>query len=229
MLDVRDPGLTTVFAEDAEFVLCVEFGEFCFEVLGHKGDDLVWSLGRDQSVGAGVSLFCPSETRNYGPDAEFSRNLGGDDSLGPGTVESTLDTMDGERRLPHPAHKDLDLVIRQGNGCTDGIVNVINGVVETFVKCPVDGDVRQLEAGSMNPYLSSLSAALTMSSTPGTRMVPSCATSFPKRAIRSVMGSCTVLPKTPEWRSRAGPVTSANMYARPRRPYVIHGVRVLSQ
>ena len=97
MFDVRDPRLTTMLAEDAKFVLCVEFGEFSFEVLSHEGDDLVWGLGRDQSVGAGISLLCllPTETRNREPDAEFSRDLGGDNRLGPRTVESTLDTMDG--------------------------------------------------------------------------------------------------------------------------------------
>jgi len=95
VFDVRDPRLTTVLAEDAELVLCVEFGEFGFEVLSHKGYNLVWGLRRDQSVGAGISLLCPTKTRNCEPDAEFSRDLCGDNSLGPRTVESTLDTMDG--------------------------------------------------------------------------------------------------------------------------------------
>ena len=95
MFDVRDPRLTTVLAEDTELVLGVEFGELGFEVLSHEGDDLVWGLGRDQSIGAGISLLCPTKTRNCEPDAEFSRDLGGDNSLGPRTVESTLDTVDG--------------------------------------------------------------------------------------------------------------------------------------
>jgi len=85
VFDVRDPRLTTVLAENAELVLCVEFGEFGFEVLSHEGDDLVWGLRRDQSVGAGISSLCPlpSETIDCEPDAEFSRDLGGDNSLGP--------------------------------------------------------------------------------------------------------------------------------------------------
>jgi len=97
VFNIRDPRLTTVLAEDAELVLCVEFGKFGFEILSDEGDDLVWGLGRDQSVGAGISLVCPlpTKTSNCEPDAEFSRDLGGDNSLGPRTVESTLDTMDG--------------------------------------------------------------------------------------------------------------------------------------
>ena len=51
VLDIGDPRLTTVLEVDTELVLRVEFGEFGFEVLDHEGDDLVWSLGRDQSVG----------------------------------------------------------------------------------------------------------------------------------------------------------------------------------
>ena len=46
---------------------------------------------------------------------------------------------------------------------------------------------------------------------------------------RSVIGSCTVRPNTPECRSRAGPETVTLKYASPRSPYVMHGVRALSQ
>jgi hypothetical protein len=54
-------------------------------------------------------------------------------------------------------------------------------------------------------YLSSSSGGGTISSTPGMRMLPCGSTSLLMRAMRSVMGSCTMRPKAPEWRSLAGP------------------------
>ena len=61
------------------------------------------------------------------------------------------------------------------------------------------------------------------------RIVPSGATSLLITWIRSVIGSCTILPNTPECKSRAGPDTVSLKYARPRSPYVMHGVREFSQ
>ena len=57
MFDVRNPRLTAMFGVDTEFVLCVKFGEFGFEVLGHEGDDLLRCLGGDQTVDAEKLLF----------------------------------------------------------------------------------------------------------------------------------------------------------------------------
>lgn len=78
-------------------------------------------------------------------------------------------------------------------------------------------------------HISSSDATETISSTPGMRIVPSVATSLLMSWMRSVMGSCTARPNAPECKSRAGPDTISLKYARPRRPYVRHGVRVFSQ
>lgn len=135
------------------------------------------------------------------PNAELARYFGRNDSLGSSTAEGTLNAVNGQARRTHATHKDRDFVGRQSDGCTSSFFDIRNRIVQTSIDCPSKVQIyfKNESSGSISKtYFSSSSGGATISSTPLIRMSPCGLTRVPRRLMRSVIGSCTVRPKTPE-------------------------------
>jgi len=151
-------------------------------------------------------LTAGDDQSNGVPDAKIPGNLRWDHCLGPCTA---FNVMNGQAGEAHAAHQNGNFVARQSDFSASRILNVLDSIVQCIVDGSANGYQSKYGFNGKNgtAYFSSSSGGGTMSSTPLMVISPCELTRVPRRVMRSVMGSCTVRPKIPECRSRAGPAT----------------------
>jgi hypothetical protein len=201
MFIVLNPGLSSVQILHIDAVLAPQFRKLGGQELDHERVNVFRRLRRNEA------------------NAELARHLGWDDRLATRAVKCAFDTVERERRRSHTSHQCGRLVFRNRNLGTSGNLHILKAVVNVPVELPATRDkqkkaviggrisecVKKKEVGET--CLSSSSGGGTISSIPGMSMLPCGSTSLLMRMMRSVMGSCTMRPKAPEWRSLAGPET----------------------
>ena len=122
-------------------------------------------------------------TRRDAPERELARDGAGNDSLPAWSTERAFNTVQGKRRHAHASHQYCCLVIRDRNWRPDSFLDVLDRVVQLLVELPkrTKSNILQQRDLVRMAYRSSASGGVTISSTPGMRILPSGVTSLPMR------------------------------------------------